>query len=269
MLCEIANIDRTTYYKWLKRDVSKETNLFETMQQIYYEYDKICGYRKMHSELKDRGFKISEKRVREKMNEYGFLSEIRRKKKFKNYQTSDGQESVENILDRNFKTNSYNEKYCTDMTFIDTKEGLICCSAIIDLYNLQPFGLKFSKSCNTDLAVASLMELAQERNLSGSLLHSDQGVTYKNKRFVTLLKSLNITFSMSKKGCPYDNCLMENFWGTLKVEKIYRLKNKPKNMEELQEIVLDYLDFYINRRKSAVLGYLTPIQYYDKNNKNK
>ena len=64
MLCEIANIDRTTYYKWLKRDVSKETNLFETMQQIYYEYDKICGYRKMHSELKDRGFKISEKRVR-------------------------------------------------------------------------------------------------------------------------------------------------------------------------------------------------------------
>ena len=239
------------------------------MQQIYFEYDKTCGYRKMHSELKDKGFKISEKKVRENMNNYGFLSEIRRKKSWKINQIPDCQESVENKLNRNFKTNLYNKKYCTDMTFIDTQEGLICCSAIIDLYNLQPFGLEFSKSCNTDLAVASILKLSKERNLNGALLHSDQGVTYKNKRFVALLKSLGITFSMSKKGCPYDNCLMENFWGTLKVEKIYRLKHKPKNIKELKEIVENYLEFYIYRRKSATLGYLTPMQYYDKNVKNK
>ena len=269
MLCEIANIDRSSYYKWLNRDTSKETDLFVAMQQIYYEYDKIYGYRKMHSELKDRKFKISEKKTREKMSEYGFLSEIRRNKKNKNNQPSDGQESLENVLNRNFKAYSCNEKYCTDMTFIETKEGTACCSIIIDLYNFQLFGLKLSKSCNTDLAVASVMELAKERNLNGAIFHSDQGVTYKNKRFVALLKSLGVTFSMSKKGCPYDNCLMENFWGTLKVEKIYRLKNKPQNIEELRIIIEEYIHFYLYKRKSAALGYLTPMQYYDKNVKNK
>lgn len=235
------------------------------MQQIYFRYDKTCGYRRMHSELKDIGFKISEKKVRKKIKEFGFESEIRIKKKFKVYTKSDIQENIENKLNRQFKSNSPNQKYCTDMTILETKEGIVYCSVIIDLYNFQPFGLKFSKSCNTDLAVESVLELSNVRNLSGSLLHTDQGVTYKNKRFVSLLNSLNMTLSMSKKGCPYDNCVIENFWGTLKTEKIYRLKQKPKNIKELQDIVEDYLKFYVYKRKNTALGYLTPAQYYDKN----
>ena len=238
------------------------------MQQIFFKYDKTCGYRRMHSELKDIGFKISEKKVREKMHEFGFETEIRRRKKYKIYEKTEGQKETENKLNRNFKTETSNQKYCTDMTILETQKGSIYCSAILDLYNLQPFGLKFSTSCNTDLAEASLMELANIRDLNGALLHTDQGVTYKNKKFVTLLDSLNMTFSMSKKGCPYDNCLMENFWGTLKVEKMYRLKNKPKDVNELKEIVEKYFHFYIYERKSSALGYLTPAQYYDKNSKN-
>lgn len=258
---------RSSYYKWLNRDTSKDVTIFEVMQQLFFKYDKTCGYRRMHSELKDRGFKISEKKVREKMREFGFESEIRRKKKNKTYVKSDGQKEFENKLNGEFKAESSNQKYCTDMTILETQKGSVYCSAILDLYNLQPFGLKFSTSCNTDLAEASLMELANNRNLSGALLHTDQGVTYKNKRFASLLDSLNMTFSMSKKGCPYDNCIMENFWGTLKVEKMYRLKNKPKNINELKEIVENYFEFYIYERKSSALGYLTPAQYYDKNNK--
>ena len=238
------------------------------MQQIYFKYDKTCGYRRMHSELKDIGFKISEKKVREKMEEFGFKAEIRIKKKSKTYIKSDIQENIENKLNRQFRASRPNQKYCTDMTMLETKEGIVYCSAIIDLYNLQPFGLKFSKSCNTDLAESSIVELSKIRNLSGSLLHTDQGVTYKNKRFMELLKSLNMTLSMSKKGCPYDNCVIENFWGTLKTEKMYRLKQKPKNIKELQDIVEDYFKFYIYERKNTALGYLTPAQYYDKSIKN-
>lgn len=75
-----------------------------------------------------------------------------------------------------------------------------------------------------------------------------------------------IELSMSKKGCPYDNCVIENFWGTLKVEKIYRLKHQPNNRHELEQLVKDYLYFYINKRKNSALGYLTPAEYYAKNN---
>ena len=239
--------------------------LYETMQQIYFKYDKTCGYRRMHSELKDRGFKISEKKVREKMKEFCFAAEIRIKKKSKTYTKPEIQEDIENKLNRQFKVDNPNKKYCTDITILETKDEAVYCSVIIDLYNFQPFGLKFSKSCDTNLAEASVIELAKIRNLNGSLLHTDQGVTYKNKRFIALLNSLNMTLSMSKKGCPYDNCVIENFWGTLKTEKIYRLKQKPKDIKELQDIVEDYLKFYVYERKNTALGYLTPAQYYDKN----
>lgn len=238
--------------------------MFDVMQQIYFKYDKTCGYRRMHSELKDRQFKISEKKVREKMKEFNFNAEIRLKKAFKTYAKSETLENIANKLNREFKSSIPNKKYCTDMTILETKEGNIYCSVIIDLYNFQPFGLKFSKSCNTDLAESSVIELSKVRNLSGALLHTDQGVTYKNKRFIALLTSLNMNLSMSKKGCPYDNCVIENFWGTLKTEKIYRLKQKPENINELQEIVENYIKFYIYERKNTALGYLTPAQYYDK-----
>ena len=68
------------------------------MQQIYFKYDKTCGYRRMHSELQDIGFKISEKKVREKMQEFNFKAEIRIKKTFKSYSKSEIQQEVENKL---------------------------------------------------------------------------------------------------------------------------------------------------------------------------
>lgn len=98
------------------------------------------------------------------------------------------------------------------------------------------------------------------------MLHTDQGVTYKNKRYMQYVAEHGMELSMSKKGCPYDNCVIENFWGTLKVEKIYRLKHMPSNMHELEQIVKEYLYFYINIRKNSALGYLTPAEYYAKNN---
>lgn len=101
------------------------------------------------------------------------------------------------------------------------------------------------------------------------MIHTDQGVTYKNKRYIEYANQHSLELSMSKKGCPYDNCVIENFWGTLKVEKIYRLKHMPSDIHELEEIVNDYLYFYTNIRKNSALGNLTPAEYCVKNNLNK
>lgn len=92
------------------------------MQEIYTTYEGTIGYRRMHSELKDAGFKISEKKVKHLNKIYGFQSKIRRKKTFKVYEKSDSTIKIENKLNRNFKTDLPNKKYCTDMTMIKTKE---------------------------------------------------------------------------------------------------------------------------------------------------
>ena len=266
MLCSIGKVTPSAYYKWIKRK-NKDNDLENCMKYIFYiKYNKNCGYRTLHSELHDLGIRISYKKTREKMREFGLVCDIRRKKKNKNYvDIKENNKTFPNVLNREFVANKPNEKYCTDTTEIETQEdGIVNCSVILDLFNLQPFGLEVQKSCNSNLTISSIELLNKERNLNGVLLHSDQGITYTNKRFCNLLKDLNITQSMSRKGCPYDNSPIENFWGTLKTEKIYKLKYKPKNIAELREIIEEYIYHYINARKCSRLGYLTPKQYYDK-----
>lgn len=242
-------------------------NLETDMEFIFYiKYFKTCGYRRMHSELQDLGWRISELKTREKMKELGLYCDIRRIKRATNHTDKKSErKELKNILDRNFETNKPDEKYCTDTTEIETvEEGVVNCSVILDLFNLEPFGLAIGKSCNTELTTKSVLKLSEKRKLKGSILHSDQGVTYTSSKYGDLLNKLEIQQSLSRKGCPYDNCLMENFWGTLKVEFLYKLHRKPQNITELTEMVENYIDFYVNVRKNSRLGNLTPAQYYNK-----
>ena len=101
------------------------------------------------------------------------------------------------------------------------------------------------------------------------MIHSDQGVNYLSKSYIKKLADLKVIRSNSKKGYPFDNACSENFFSIFKVEKFYRLGYVPKNKEEIDEIVEEYINFYINKRISLALGGLTPKEYYDKYLENK
>ncbi len=50
------------------------------------------------------------------------------------------------------------------------------------------------------------------------ILHSDQGTQYTSEAFVEFCRSVYVTQSMSRVGCPYDNAPMERYFNTLKNE---------------------------------------------------
>ena len=55
----------------------------------------------------------------------------------------------------------------------------------------------------------------------GDLVHrSDRGVQYASESLRGLLKREGLTMSMSRKGDPWDNAMMESFFGSLKTEWI-------------------------------------------------
>ena len=66
---------------------------------------------------------------------------------------------------------------------------------------------------------------------------------------------------MSRRGCPYDNAAMENFFGTLKTECLHRMKFS--SSQEVAKAVDEYVAFYNYERINLKNG-LTPFEIRSK-----
>ena len=96
---------------------------------------------------------------------------------------------------------------------------------------------------------------------NGLVLHSDQGCQYTSEEYFALTQEYHFAASMSRRGCPYDNALMENFFGTFKTECLYRYK--PATGEQVQPLVDEYIQFYNYERIDMKYG-LTPFEIRSK-----
>ena len=91
---------------------------------------------------------------------------------------------------------------------------------------------------------------------TGLLLHSDQGWQYQHKQYQRMLREKGIRQSMSRKGKCLDNAMAENFFGLLKSELLYL--QQFQSLEHFRQELVDYLDYYNNRRIKAKLKGLPP-----------
>ncbi|OUP46719.1 IS3 family transposase, partial [Pseudoflavonifractor sp. An184] len=109
--------------------------------------------------------------------------------------------------------------------------------------------------------VISMLEKAFETIPEGTglILHSDQGWQYQHKQYQRMLESKGIRQSMSRKSNCLDNAVMENFFGLLKSE--LRYLQKFDSLEHFKSELIDYLDYYNNRRIKLKLKGLTPAQH--------
>lgn len=226
--------------------------------------DKTYGYRRIHILMKRLGFNHNEKIVRKRMKILGLKCEIRQNKVKYKSNNKEISTKCKNYLNRKFEAIKPNKKYSVDITYLPTKEGMVYLNVIIDLFGKMPVAYKSSYSCNSELAEDTVDILVKKRkNIKNAIIHSDQGVTYLSKNYIEKLSELKVIRSNSKKGCPFDNACSENFFSIFKTEKLYRLGYIPRNKEEMDEIVEEYIDFYTNKRISIALGGLTPKEYYD------
>ena len=88
------------------------------------------------------------------------------------------------------------------------------------------------------------------------ILHSAQGWQYQHKQYQQILKNKGVQQNMSRKGNCLDNAVIENFFGLLKSELFYL--QEFKSMEHFRQELIEYLDYYNNRRIKAKLKGLPP-----------
>ena len=263
MLCNLAGIARSSYYKWLNKEETKKDKensiIIKELTKIYDDVNGIYGYRRMTMNInRNLNKQYNHKRIYRLMKSINLQSVIRKKKK--RYIKSTPQITAENVLNRDFSAATLNEKWLTDVTEFKLTNGTKAyLSAIIDLYDNSIVSYVLGHSNNNKL-VFDTFDLAIERNPSASpLLHSDRGFQYTSKAFKLKLDKVSAIQSMSRIGRCIDNGPIEGFWGIIKSEMYYL--RKFDNFDELKLAIDNYIEFYNNRRFQKRLKGLSPIEY--------
>lgn len=143
---------------------------------------------------------------------------------------------------------------------------------IIDLFSRKVIACKVSRSNSTQLVKTTFREAYNDRQPEpGLTFHSDRGSNYNAQAFRRLLASLKVTQSFSRAHNPYDNAVMESFFGTFKKEELYR--SRYRSERQMKECIESYIRFYNEERLHEKLQYKTPVQveeeYYQTVNKSK
>ena len=81
---------------------------------------------------------------------------------------------------------------------------------------------------------------------------------------INFLEDKGIQPSMSRKGNSPDNGMMESFFGILKSEMFYGYEKTFHSLEQLEQAIVDYIDYYNNKRIKVKLKGLSPVQYRTK-----
>ena len=256
-MCRFFEVSRSGYYDYVKRmDIpAKDLPLAEKIRECQDKCGKTYGYRRVHIWLERNGIHKNPKTVLRVMQKYSLLSCVRRRK-YRNY--GEYLHKYPNLLNRDFSAQRPNQKWVTDISYIQTKQGVLYLSIIRDLYDNSIVAYKTGTEQNINLVLSTIREAKKKEKVTAELqLHSDQGFQYTSQAYFKLTQSYAITPSMSRRGNPYDNALAENFFSILKTECIYRVKLQ--TYEEARLLIDEYIHFY-NHQRIQLKTKLTPLE---------
>ena len=267
ILLKAIKLARSTYYYHLKQldKPDKDQELKAEIQSIFIEHKGNYGYRRIHLELRNRGYLVNHKRVQRLMKVLNLQAKIRQKRKYSSHKGDVGKKA-ENLIQRQFEASKPMEKCYTDVTefAIPASAQNLYLSPVLDGFNSEIIAYNLSCSPNLEQVKTMLEQAFTEKNYENTILHSDQGWQYQHDSYHRFLESKGIQPSMSRKGNSPDNGMMESFFGILKSEMFYGYEKSFESLNQLEQAIVDYIDYYNNKRIKVKLKGLSPVQYRTK-----
>ena len=221
-LCGVYGVSRSGYYKWMRDGA---LNGYERTQQrvdacvadIHVHYP-MMGYRRIRDTLELQfGWKLSDPTIWRSMKRLR-VHDYTRKRKLPTSYTGMQYTRYANILSRNFKADKPLQKIVTGVTYIKYRGKWFYLAAYLDFFNNEIVEWNLSDTFDNFLVMRPAERLLKKTESTEHpiLLHSDQGVQYSSAGYCNLLSQYNAIQSMSRAGNPYDNAVIESFWGRFK-----------------------------------------------------
>jgi len=264
LLCRCLEVSRAGFYAWQRRPPSvrarEDAGLCIEIAASHTESRRTYGSPRILRDLRDRGLRVSRKRVARLMRQQGLAG--RRRRRFQRTTDSNHPFPVAaNLLMREFRVDAPNLAWVTDITYIRTAEGWLYLAAILDLFSRRVVGFAMSDQVTRELALEALNRALGSRPATQDLIHhSDRGSQYASHDYRRALEKAGMTCSMSRRRNCWDNAVAESFFGTLKTELVHEREFATRTAAKIA--ITDYIEgFYNSRRRHSSLGYVSPLMF--------
>ena len=261
-VCRLLGVSRSGFYEANKRAEAPASICPVTVQlkASFAASGGSYGSRPLRKALHAKGMEIGIYKIRRMMRANGLRSAWKRKF----VHTTDSKHDLpiaENVLNRQFDPEAVNTAWVADITYIRTRSGWLYLAVVLDLFSRKIVGWSMAPNMPAEL-VCSAMQLAvvQRQPPPGLIAHSDRGSQYASASYRALLARNEMQQSMSRKGNCWDNSVMERFFLSLKMERVWR-RDYANHAEAIRDITEYIVGFYNNERLHSKLGYLPPTVY--------
>lgn len=252
---------RSYYYKPVgksQEEINRQEEVLQEIHRIAEEYPRY-GYRRITHQLARCGLTTNHKKVLKIMRENRLLCDGKRRF----IHTTDSNHSYPiypNLL-RGLEIRRLNQAWVADITYVGIRRGFVYLAAILDGFSRKGIGWAVSGRIDTNLTLGALRMAVNSRGvMSGIIHHSDQGVQYASTDYVKELTGHKFLISMSRKGNPYDNAIMESFMKTLKYEEVELWDYE--TLGDVQNRIPYFIEeVYNKKRLHSSLGYRPPDEY--------
>lgn len=251
----------TFYYQPQRSRAAREqadADLRDAIEAVQVAHPR-AGYRTVQIYLRRRGRWVGERRIRRVMRRFSLHAELRRAF----VHTTDskhGHRIYPNLLPGR-KVVGVNQVWAADITYLRIANGFVYLAVILDLYSRRVIGWAVAKRIDGELGLSALRQAIQSRHPPpGCIHHSDRGVQYLCRAYVSLLEQYGLAPSNSAKGNPYDNAFVESFMKTLKQEEVY-LANYATYLDVIENLPTFIEEVYNEQRIHSRIGYLTPCEF--------
>ena len=264
--CRALGVSPAWFYKWRHGDTSprraRRAQLAVAIRQIFAAHRGTYGSPRITDDLREAGWRVSEKTVAKIMREQRLVARARRRRRTTT-RPGRGRWRAPDLIGRDFPAGVVNQKWYGDGTEIVTDEGKLHLASVLDMGSRRIVGFALSEHHDAELAHASLAMAVAVRGgreaVTGVIMHTDQGSEYTARIFRTACTRMGIRQSMGRVGSALDNAVIESWHSTLEFE--LRSLEQFATRAQARTAVAAWIDDYNHDRRHSALQMRSPIDY--------
>lgn len=218
------------------------------------------GTRKLYILLEDfmptHQIKMGRDHLADLLAAHGLLIKRRKRRVYTTF-SSHWLRKYPNLI-KGYTPSGSNQLWVSDITYWPIANQMVYVSLITDAYSRKIVGYQVAETLEAIHPLAAL-EMAintATSPLTSLIHHSDRGVQYCSKAYVSLLKQHKVSISMSAPGAVLENSQAERINGILKEE--YLSYYEVSSLKDAQRLAASMVQRYNEERPHSSISYLSP-----------